>query len=607
MLFQYRNGDDPFAVKEIEKLLQTAYTEVRQNDLDASYMTGKAGLIIIYLTVYSVLPKKEYLVKVMELINSVDIIFLDSPLVGSSLYYGRSGVLLALFFTYTLTRDKEILAKINAYSRKIISDARVFKQGLIWHSPYQFVSQPLVSFGQGICGIGYVFEVMGTYFKHPPFIFLAKAAFNYVDRICQESVSSFNIDFRSDISDVENLKQPSSEIGEENTLAPKGKLDFSIENGISGLLFGDQKEKRITALINYLSGPIDFEGKDLVNIAVGSLFVYQEDENCKQALSLFGKCISRYQKSKNTPEHDFSFSLLQSSFTAGIFHSWNIPSLNFKNDKVNNKVAKDLIHFDELIPLLIGKNYAATNSLLSQLQNHSFFTKTPECILSIQSIAREIDMSELTLAQKKVLKNTLEYDENLRKTRVSGSYNPKEFILNYENKKRAIGFMNVGEEELLKKKFIFSNRIGINSVYKDEPKQDNEVRKFQKEEFIWGYDFELGKREISLKFLKIITERFRKPKKVGTALMEVLWYCKKLGKEDRKILEFATRTKENEDLIQRLPFIFLREVRKSIVYGILESTTQPETKNTRFKRIFLQLFLRIKNVSVSKNLWIRNY
>ena len=519
------------------------------------------------------------------------------------MYYGRAGVLLVMFYLYMFTNENRFLDKIDIYSRKIVSQTQLLEEGIAWYNPNQFVTQPLVSFGQGAAGIGYVFRIIGEYFQHKPFVMVADLAFNYVNQLDNELDFNFHLDFRNEIID----KQTFEAIGKmSNTTKEEhlghGQINFSIENGVAGILCAQPTRKRISAeYIKAIENAFFLNEKEMLDVASACLFVHINTQS-KESLKLYKYSILTNLKKAEKDKLNLNANNLETSLLKMSFKSFEIPHFNIPPGSYLENDTK-FFTYAEIQSLLMEGNFPKTAAYFSEFNDYAGYEKSSIRMEDfVVQVKEEIETLHANSLQKKVMLTTLQYEYKLALEKRKNRYNPYSFVDNHKFTRHTLGLLNRTEENLLKRELIFPNNDNLQATYPNIKELSKLVNSPPLVKQFWKYDLEEGVHEISLEFLSMLTDRFKESKRIDTALMEILVYCSRAKETQLTHLIRYSRSENKKKLLKRLPLIFLFEVRLLIAYGLLEFKDDKKKGSTSIKNIFLRIYLKLAGIGLKDNL-----
>ena len=166
---------------------------------------GKMGIAFTFLKLYTTTKDDTSLKKCLHYAKACQkslIQSLDLNEYGD----GISSTLLGFVHIYTVSQEKFLLENINAFTDKLIQNARFAKKGIYWDSNPRGI-RPLCGVSHGASGIGFVFLELGHYFKNPAFYYLAKQSFLYEHSFYDKKEKNWP-DFRLGIVETgwENIK-----------------------------------------------------------------------------------------------------------------------------------------------------------------------------------------------------------------------------------------------------------------------------------------------------------------------------------------------------------------------------------------------------------------
>jgi hypothetical protein len=573
-----------------QRLIENYIEKCNANPYNMAYINGHSGGIYVCIKMYEATSNEQYLHKAIALVNKAGDYYLNSTYVGDSLYRGRAGMLLMLLYVYLLTGDIALLQRIDQYTRKIIANAVEWGDGLAWYNPNQLVIQPLCSFAHGAAGIGYVFEVLHKFLRHEPFLTLAEKAHSYVNKHCINNGSNLWGDYRKEIISADMLEQHISHYANNDVDFFKSPaLDYSIEHGISGIAFSQMRHNgKVSPGANLDSILSANHLPDLLHLQLEQYAWHKSDACRQQCEALLLNC--EFNELEELPAGILKLSYL------------NEQSVDIRLPKIKSgKIAPvnacfPFCSFSEIGALLAQQPFSKTLGYLHQVELVSLDSLPTQDIAesAVQFVQRQIKNTTLTQVQHTILSDVFKYEQRLLTTKIEQRQNPIFHVAELVARKNRIQSLDITDQELLKRTVVLSKSIEIRKTYFNINMGQVTILP-QKGFQFWKYDTNEGVSEISLDFLGIIISRFQTPKTIETALMEILLYCNFKSEEKLKILITHTGSKKKIFLMQRIPFLFLSELRFLIADGVLEFEAVKKFR-PGFKGPLLKMFLRLFRV-----------
>ncbi|MFD2588180.1 lanthionine synthetase LanC family protein [Croceitalea marina] len=554
---EYLKLDEPAVFIRRQKILDSLDTQksiillkkeeeyFQSNPEDMSYLTGGSGLVFLYLDLFEKTKNNSYLEKSKYILLNNYADFLNNKYAGNGLYKGKSGLLLTAFYFYLFSQDEKLIPVLQEILEFIFEDCILTEEKYaVWYNPLQLVTKPLCSFGHGVSGIAYVLSIINSSVQDANLSKLIDKINGYIYETLGEEIDVF-CDFRREIlnsTDLELFKNHLINKGID--VFEKGEKDYSIEHGRLGILFYKAFDKHSMSELETVFG--------------------RQDAN-QQANSV--KSTLQYLLKVNETNENKNFLL---------------PYLNPDTSlNLNQKAFVDSTKFYES---LIKSNYKKTFRYLKSI-NQDFQFKTVNFDLK-SIILNEVDAVDHI---NNILANC-EYDENFIYKRYTVHRNVRSYISSVLAQDRIMESLSILDDDLLNKKLIFKKKNEIKTFYCNS---NGEV----KQQFcIWKYSSEEGIEEYVMDMMSFILNRFNKIKSIRQVLYEMILYCKLSGKKKLKPLIDYSNSKNKEDLILRLPFLFVYQIRVLIKDGILEYVEEGEKKFTTLEAL---LFLILKSLRVN--------
>ncbi|WP_316826876.1 lanthionine synthetase LanC family protein [Pedobacter miscanthi] len=141
--------------------------------------TGLGGVIYTCLKVFETTDDVYYKEKALELTlkNQKQ---LSTGLWKADILSGYTGNLLMLTLLYHHTHDRKVLDMVISLIDRLITEARISKQGLKWdYSKSKKAYDSMTGFSHGASGIAWVLMQLGQYFNAAGLIYLAEEALKY--------------------------------------------------------------------------------------------------------------------------------------------------------------------------------------------------------------------------------------------------------------------------------------------------------------------------------------------------------------------------------------------------------------------------------------------
>lgn len=553
-----------------DHLVEQAYTEYLLSRNNMSFINGGSGVLYAYVCLYNLTTENKYLEKSLKIIETCSDYFLESDQVDESLFLGRSGLLLNVFYVFHLSKNNKLLNLINRLSCKIISNAVQIGRGLAWYNPFELVIQPLCSYGYGASGIGYVFDILGHYFNHEPYKEIARKSFFYVNEQCFDKNSNFWKDYRKNIVNEKDLSEHTDKfIKDDNSFFKKHNIDHSIDHGSAGIVYSQLNNIAVQDKVSTLNKSHLFSDEDLISLAHINLELFnkrQDDKYFIKAKSLVSDL--NYQKKERCYLY---LAILKLSLFKGKSCVFKFSGFEFKPEKDN----------------ILSNTQFLSDANIYDLLNKKMFKKTIECFKTFDLFNSESEgkkawehseeffenkIKSINVESKisKVIKEVFEYEKDLNDLKLEQRFNPYWHIKELTVLNDRINSLQIPEQQLELKNIIISETVILRKTHHQLSKiivaSEKDIDGIL---MFWKYDLEKGVVEINLEPIKFLLDLFKKPKCIKVALKEILYYCELLNDEEIIPLVEYSNSINRKDLIRRLPFVFSYQVKILISDGVL--------------------------------------
>lgn len=146
-----------------------------RGDKDISLLKGDAMYIYISCLLFEQTKDKIYLDKAINIVRNSEV---DNVYCENSLFKGYSGFLLSCLNLLSYTKNHDVLEKIDNLVNRLLSNVEYDQFGISWPNqivnPYTTIKtqdiQNLCGFGNGACGITYMFSAMSVAFNNKAFL-----------------------------------------------------------------------------------------------------------------------------------------------------------------------------------------------------------------------------------------------------------------------------------------------------------------------------------------------------------------------------------------------------------------------------------------------------
>ncbi|WP_394749645.1 lanthionine synthetase LanC family protein [Spongiimicrobium salis] len=554
----------------VHKLLKQAQNVYSLSPNNMSFKDGGSGIIYIYVWLYKLTKNDMYLREALLLIDNCTDYFLESDQVSESLFAGRSGLLLNTFYLFHLSKEKRLLHLIDRLSRKIISNAVQIKGGLAWYNPFELIIRPLCSFGYGVSGIAYVFQLLGKYFNHDPFNEIANRSFFYINEQCLDENSNSWCDFRKNIVDEKDLAEHMEKFSNgEISFFKNPNVDHSIAHGSAGIIYSQLNDKGSIDRIPSYNKKKLFSSVEVIGIAQIQLELFsrkKDEEYYKNAKEFLSKL--NLQKGEKEYISLATLRLAMSKGTSCIFH---FPQFDFYPDSTNSSLSNSFLSDADIYNSLTKKRFPKTTDVTNQLPMLNFERNLRKAWGDPEAFFMDIIKS--TNEDRVVLnavRNIFEYEKQLNHLRLEQRFNPYYHVKYMDVLGTRMNALQIPEERLELEDIILSETAMLKKFHpisiSSMPSSHNTAGVLM----FWKYDLEKGVVEINLEPIKFLLDLFRKPKCIKSALKDLLYYCELLDDQALHPLITYSNSKNRADLIRRLPFVFPYQIKILIADGILK-------------------------------------
>jgi hypothetical protein len=232
----------------LDILLQSFHKRYTGNySLQGGYM----GTAFACLQLYKITHREHYMQQALQIAKSCTADYLHEPYATNSLFYGRAGALLVLVHLHQQTGESFLLQSINLFSKRIIRDMEVQKEGLAPGLTGQSIKSPL-GLATGTSGLAYLFLELGHYFRNEAFYYLARQLFAYEDQYWDQDKKCWP-DLRKEVSNEYDflLHRKNFETGNHRFFTKPG-FNFSMAHGIAGMAMARARAFQLTNEAPYL-------------------------------------------------------------------------------------------------------------------------------------------------------------------------------------------------------------------------------------------------------------------------------------------------------------------------------------------------------------------
>jgi hypothetical protein len=169
-----------------------------------AFLTGRLGVSYLFLRLYDILEKEEFLETAIEIAQSAN----ETKNVNLQIrdyINGSAGSLVFLLYLYSYRADKWILESIEELTQELVDSAHIAENGLYWDrsSKHMF---GLCGFSHGVSGISLAFFELSKVTGNDAFQWFAEYALEYEHNAYNSSENSWP-DFRQDLFYEYNLEE----------------------------------------------------------------------------------------------------------------------------------------------------------------------------------------------------------------------------------------------------------------------------------------------------------------------------------------------------------------------------------------------------------------
>ena len=555
----------------VDKLIEFSIADFARSPNNLSWLTGGSGIINILVYAFYLTRKKKYLDRAADIVHGLSSNFRDSDYVGDSFYAGRTGYIMSLLLLYCCSHDSNLLIEIDNYTRKVISTALPDGQCLAWHNPYELVEQPSCSFGYGSSGIGYVFNCLGHFFNHPPFLAIAQNSFNYTNKHCIDDTSGLwkdsRVDFKKVLEYINHLKtnKNQDDSWKNSDVVP----NYSIEHGIFGVAFS-QLDKIGEETVSKLIPPrtvLSFE--EIVQLGHLYIDLFNTSKNCEYLDKSYG-IIKELNSHIQTDRNRIEIALLEISLLkneSGIF-----PFTVVLNYGQNYNREIEFCSFTEIYKLINSRIFKVTEQYLDQIgaaiHEIENFAVDPIVFMEERLANVKADPIQMEIINQ-VFSHELEFWTKA-KVRMG---NPNFYIEEMVALNNRMELLNIPDHRLLGKVLKISEQFSRYATYYNI-KDIRRIKKLPSKTITYfQYDLVHGLREVQLGLTEIVLNKFLKPNLIEGSYLQIFLYCQICSQGRLGPLIDFTKSNNKETLIQRLPFLFTYQIRLLLADGMLEVVT----------------------------------
>lgn len=548
------------AVKQIETLRQDCPNRL-------SYINGGAGAMYIYIKLFELTGRDSYLQQATDIALLESDYYVKSDQVSEGLFEGRAGLLLATLYLYDKTHHPALLQLMDQLTRKILSRAQLVGRTLAWPAPFQLVAQAVCSFGYGSAGIGYVFALLADYFNHSFFAEVADKCFAYVNEQCFNEEKGLWEDYRRSISTAREFHRTMHAFKHAKSFSEEPIFNYGIAHGAAGIIFAQLNNPAILHRLTALT-PAELtdhqELTDLAQLYLAAHVRYPEHGFFERAAAL-----SRILESNVTTENTSTFAALQLALEQETPLSFYLPELHLEGHSVATQVVS-FITKEEWQQAFAEVHCKRTLSLWQFFRpDEALPCFSQDQFSPLRALESTLSSVELGADQSEALQRSYTYERQLYDRRLKTQLQPALFISQFISRKERIAQLQIKNAALVEKKLVVSQQVAIQELLlPPEPADLN--RELKRTYLLWLDDLEKGVDELEVAPIRFVLEGFQSPKKIKSALIETLNYCKSLNAQEIQPLLTFSNSRDKKHLLGRLPFIYMYQIKILIVDGVLE-------------------------------------
>ncbi|MEM9547320.1 MAG: lanthionine synthetase LanC family protein [Bacteroidota bacterium] len=539
------------------------------NPQNMSYVNGGAGLIYIGIKLFEITKNENYLNRALKIIQEHSLYYLESDQVSENLFTGRSGMLLSTLYLYDQTKNSELLKIIDQLSRKILSKVVNLEGALAWYVPFELSKHPLCSFGHGTAGVGYVFQQLGDYFDYPFFKKIAALCFSYVNGVGFDEEHNLWEDFRRNIESASDLEKHVRYFENKDcSFFETPSFEYDIEHGAAGILFALSHSDELSAIWDLSQSSKAQTSKDildLIQVHVANFQSSGDREELRQAHTLSKHSLLNKNEIDEIEVANLSCTLLsekactfylpQAQFDRGSNARISLPFLT--DELFLNNLAKQ--YYGYTIQLLISRNIKV---VLNQLTSPVFHLD--RCINAILNRVKTKNSDVDAILQ------TFEYERLLNRFKLKIKHNPIWHVHEFLSFKTRIAQLQIKNKELGDKQLVLSKQATIKTHYVVNDHLGKKLETPRAVSKLWKRDTDKGIVEIDIEPIRFILDSYKVPNSVKTGLTETMSFCKALNDVQLRPLLSYSDSRDKKHLLQRLPFIYLYQIKILISEGVLE-------------------------------------
>lgn len=207
LLELYKTSNDAVYLDVVDEWIEILLNYIDKNPTnDYSLYTGRVGFVYLLIQRNSITQHKKLLDECLRIVVPVNQWYLNSEFTTDYFYNGRAGTMLVLIDLYQITREQFLLDYIDAFLSKMISNAKIARNGIFWDAAYEYNLKSSCSFAYGAAGIKYVFKQLNNFCDNEGLAFIIKGIDQYCNSCWIENNHNWG-DYSKEILDAVSLDE----------------------------------------------------------------------------------------------------------------------------------------------------------------------------------------------------------------------------------------------------------------------------------------------------------------------------------------------------------------------------------------------------------------
>lgn len=564
--------------------------------------TGRAGVAFALLEMRKVTGTVEYLQTALAMMSRAKACFLTAEYVTSNLFDGLAGALLVLLHLYDATGNREVLDDINLFADKIVQNAYPSYPGICWRTAAESHVQPLGSLAGGTAGIQFVFAELGRYFGSQACGYVDDQAYRYENSIWDAQLNNWP-DFRKEITDAATDRMHrQAYLNQDKAFFTRPADNLSWAHGTAGI-----------GLVRLRSFQCDKDPAREADLAKAlsklSKTIFTISGNNSLYEGLAGRGIAFIQAYKITGKSEFQAaalqvgewllmngsstslhsdnSLLRGAPGIGYFYLQLLESQSGNTyllpivDRTTSRGSVENITLDVSVVRrsIVAKPFRRTLAVLE-----SRFPGRTEQLLCSPGVDEELIEAFVALinvvleesdgnTDSEYLRDVFTFEkkkQSLLKNMQSTAWQQAKGMCYYD---QVLKQLNKSDVWLLDQQVFVSNEVTLVSTSWDWSTDSDPVATLDepKGQFntLLHYAFGEGLVELPLHTIGPLLHCFAKPKFIGDAIEEIALFCRSQPESTLEGMLRFTRSKDMPELLSRLDYLILFQVKQLLSDGIL--------------------------------------